>query len=400
MSEQKKIKQLPVFTTQGHAGQLTRESQYVFNYQTSDKDCEIALTMPLRANSYTGSILPGVLRQNLPEGFLYDWIKTHFGKVVKKLDDMAILGIAGRNTIGRVHCIDGADQATNASSESLNTLLTWKGTESLFAELSERFAALSGISGIQPKVLLSATDDTPETSKDVIEKVSMKERQFIIKSSGDDFPDLAENEHICMSIAAKAKLDVPRFWLSDNRKLFIVERFDVRQGQYLGFEDMTALMNKQNDEKYNGSYEQIAKAITLFASPEHKQSSLELLFATLALSILVRNGDAHLKNFGMLYTHPHTDDARLSPIYDIVTTTAYLPKDILALNLNKSKAWPTRQTLIEFGKAHCNLDHPEHIAERIADAAMEYRPDESSDIWQTMKPIIDLACFEYASKKT
>jgi serine/threonine-protein kinase HipA len=274
----------------------------------------------------------------------------------------------------------------------LNTLLTWKGTEGLFEELSERFAALSGVSGVQPKVLVSATDD------DVIEKVSMKEREFIIKSSGDDYPGLAENEFICMSIAAKAELDVPKCWLSDDRKLFIIERFDIEGDRYLGFEDMTALMNKQNAEKYNGSYEQIAKAINLFVTPAARQSSLESLFSTVALSVLLRNGDAHLKNFGLLYTHPQTLDVRLSPIYDVVTTTVYLPRDVLALKLDKSKAWPTKKQLVEFGKAYCNLDRPEQIAERIADAAMAYRPEEDSAIWQQMKPIINMACFEYAGQ--
>ncbi len=391
MTELKKIKQLPVLTSQGQAGELIRESQFVFNYTTQNPECEIALTMPLRAQSYAASILPGVLRQNLPEGYLLDWIKVHFGKVVTKLDDMAIMGISGRNTIGRVYCVEGEAPQSRSTHESLKSLLTWKGTESLFEELSERFAALSGVSGVQPKVLVSATDD------DVIEKVSMKEREFIVKASGDDYPGLAENEFICMSIAAKAGLDVPKCWLSDDRKLFIIERFDIDGDRYLGFEDMTALMNKQNDEKYNGSYEQIAKAINLFVTPELRQSSLESFFSTVALSVLLRNGDAHLKNFGLLYTNPQTHDVRLSPAYDIVTTTVYIPRDVLALKLDKSKGWPTKKQLVEFGKAHCNLDQPEQIAERIADAAMAFRPDEDSEIWQQMKPIIDNACFGYAA---
>jgi serine/threonine-protein kinase HipA len=391
MMEPKKIKQLPVLTTQGPAGELIRESQFVFNYTAQNPECEIALTMPLRSQSYAASILPGVLRQNLPEGYLLEWIKAHFGKVVTKLDDMAIMGISGRNTIGRVYCIEAGVPQARSTHESLKTLLTWKGTEGLFAELSERFAALSGVSGVQPKVLVSSIND------DVIEKVSMKEREFIIKSSGDDYPGLAENEFICMSIAAKAALDVPKCWLSDDRRLFVIERFDIEGDRYLGFEDMTALMNKQNAEKYNGSYEQIAKAVNLFVTPALRQSSLESLFSTVALSVLLRNGDAHLKNFGLLYTHPQSNDVRLAPIYDIVTTTVYLPRDVLALKLDKSKGWPSKKQLLEFGRVHCNLDHPDQIVERIADAAMVYRPDEDSEIWRQMKPVIDMACFEYAA---
>jgi serine/threonine-protein kinase HipA len=31
---------------------------------------------------------------------------------------------------------------------------------------------------------------------------------------------------------------------------------------------------------------------------------------SLVLSMMVRNGDAHLKNFGLLYTHPQTPESR------------------------------------------------------------------------------------------
>ncbi len=40
-----------------------------------------------------------------------------------------------------------------------------------------------------------------------------------------------------------------------------------------------------------------------------------------AVCSVERRGDAHLKNFGMLYTSP--SDVRLSPMFDVVTTTIY-----------------------------------------------------------------------------
>ena len=390
-----KIKRLNIHTSQGLSGELTRESQFVFNYRTSDPACEIALTMPLRQQSYTSNILPGVLRQNLPEGFLMDWIKEHFGKVTKT-DDMTILAISGREVIGRVSALqDGDHGEPKHAAESLKTLLTWKGTEDLFDHLAEQYALSSGISGIQPKVVVPVRADREQ---DVVEKISIKNRNVIIKSSGDDFPELAENEFICMSIAQSAGLDVPAFWLSEDKKLFIVERFDITGRDYLGFEDMTALMNKQNAEKYDSSYEMVAKAVDLFTSDTLKSQSLEGLFTSITLSILLRNGDAHLKNFGLLYTDPTSKDCRLSPIFDIVNTTAYIPRDTLALKLGGTKGWPMTKDLIEFGKIQCRVDRPELIIEKIATAASAYRPAESSDIWKKMKPEIDKACFGLSAK--
>ena len=235
-------------------------------------------------------------------------------------------------------------------------------------------------------------------TEDAADKATIKARQLIVKSSGADYAGLAENEFICMSVARQAGLSVPRFWLSENRKLFVVERFDYRpnpdapeDGGYLGFEDMTALMGRQTDEKYQGSYEQIAKAVTLFCSPAHVNASLAELFRSVALSVLLRNGDAHLKNFGLLYTHPGSDDCRLAPLYDVVNTTAYLPQDTLALKLGGSKAWPSRESLRRFGQDHCRVDRPDEIIDQLASAALEYRPPEDSAIWRHMRPEIEKA---------
>lgn len=384
-----KIKRLNILTSQGFAGELSRESQFVFNYRTDKPSCEIALTMPLRAQSYAANILPGVLRQNLPEGFLLEWIRERFGKMTK-MDNMTILAISGREVIGRVRSLQEGDHGTpKMPGEHLKTLLTWKGTEELFIHLAEQYAMASGISGVQPKVVVPVKTDH---GKDVIEKKSIKDRSVIVKSSGESYPFLAENEYFCMSIAKAAGLTVPNFWLSDDKNLFIVERFDISAEGYLGFEDMTALMNKQNHEKYEGSYEMVAKAVAMFASDAFVNPSLEQLFLTVVLSVLLRNGDAHLKNFGLLYTEPTSRDVRLSPLYDVVNTTAYIPGDTLALKLGGSKAWATTKDLIEFGKIHCRIDHPDQMIDRIATAAMEYRPPEVSDIWRRMAPEIEKGC--------
>ena len=56
----------------------------------------------------------------------------------------------------------------------------------------------------------------------------------------------------------------------------------------------------------------------------------EQSFGSLVLSVMVRNGDAHLKNFGVLYASPG-DTVALAPVYDVATTTAYIRKDAPAL---------------------------------------------------------------------
>ncbi len=51
------------------------------------------------------------------------------------------------------------------------------------------------------------------------------------------------------------------------------------------------------------------------------------------LNDVLRNGDAHMKNFGLLYDS--LEDARLAPVYDVLDTTLFLPEDIPALTLTQ-----------------------------------------------------------------
>lgn len=163
-----------------------------------------------------------------------------------------------------------------------------------------------------------------------------------------------------MSIARDAGLPVPPFYLSHNHKLFVMRRFDRdEQLNPLGFEDMTSLMGLSAEQKYTKSYAAIAKAVRVFCSAENQRSSLDQLFDSVALSCIVGNGDAHLKNFGVLYSDPVKSDARLAPAYDIVNTTAYIPEDTLALDLSGNKSmFAPRLGILEFART-CEIENPE-----------------------------------------
>lgn len=110
-------------------------------------------------------------------------------------------------------------------------------------------------------------------------------------------------------------------------------------------------------------------------------------------TMVLRNGDVHLKNFGLLYTHPRTDDIRLSPLYDIVNTTVYIPKDVPALKMAKTKQWPTRAQLIDFGYNHCQVDKPAEVIDRTIEAATSYQSEiETGEIWEKIRREIERGC--------
>jgi len=93
----------------------------------------------------------------------------------------------------------------------------------------------------------------------------------------------------------------------------------------------------------------IAQAVETYAG-EDSVVQLKKLFERVVLSCYLRDGDAHLKNFGMLYKHPAAS-RRLAPIYDVVCTDVYPELDgKMALKMHKSKTFPNDAELIAYGK--------------------------------------------------
>ncbi|SDP14451.1 serine/threonine-protein kinase HipA [Pseudomonas extremorientalis] len=149
---------------------------------------------------------------------------------------------------------------------------------------------------------------------------------------------------------------VPEVQLSQHGKFLVVKRFDISESAYLEFEDMCVLSGWGTAKKYDGSYQGCAKLIRSFVTPSRVTRTLEDFFLMVALSAGIQNGDAHLKNFGLLYENCAQDaDVWLAPAYDLVTTTVYNCNDIMGLLLGGSKAWPKRKMLVQFGRSSCGL---------------------------------------------
>ena len=402
-----RVKTLLLHTTQGDAGTLHRESQIVVRYNDSALDRPeraIALTMPTRPEGWTSNQLPPVLAMNLPEGFLLERVLDRYRKAMV-VDDMNLLAVTSTPSAGRVWAsvstssasanLKNGEDGESTRAMPLRDILAHPGTEDLFDELLIRFASAS-ISGVQPKVVVTEEPEAvPSVHRRVPDRASIKSPDLIVKSAGDRYPGLAENEFICMSLARATGLDVPEFWLSEDRKLFVIRRFDIAdQGGYLGFEDMAALMGKHPSKKYESSYADVARAIADFVAPAHVNASLDEFFRLLVLCCVVRNGDAHLKNFGVIYGDPASagQDARLAPVYDVVSTTVYLSNDVLALGLRGSRKWPDRHSLERFGAEACGVKNVGRVVEEVIERAMGYRyPDSGSEMWQKIRAHMEAA---------
>ncbi len=140
---------------------------------------------------------------------------------------------------------------------------------------------------------------------------------------------------------------IPELHLADDASVLVLDRFDLKaDGTYMGFEDACALLEHSSSEKYEDSYE--IRASKLFAVLRGNAQDMRQFFKSITLSMMVRNGDAHLKNFGVLYDDP-TKAIRLAPCYDVVTTTAiYVPNEDPALTIEWRKRWLDKKTLLKY----------------------------------------------------
>lgn len=361
-----------VWSDSRHAGKLDRYREYgsVFAYDPeAAPERAVSVTMPVQMVSWNQAhgLLP-IFEMNLPEGALREHLKLRFAKATGRFDDFDLLGIVGRTQIGRIrYSAWGQELNEDVPFQSIDAILRARRGGDLFDYLLETFAAHSGLSGVQPKVLIRGTESEAPSDG----TVSFRGATHIVKLwDAQHAPDLAANEFFCLSAAKAAGLPVPHFELSNDGAALVVERFDIRDRIYLGFEDFCVLNGYGTARKYDGSIEtRLFKRLREYGSGPELPRSLERLFRLVVLNCAVRNGDAHLKNFGILY-HEVDGPAELAPVYDIITTSAYIKQDRMALTLEGSTNWPTRRKLTELGqmRADLSLSTVEEIIEETADA--------------------------------
>jgi serine/threonine-protein kinase HipA len=348
----------------------------------------ISVTMPVRLASWDVRFgLAPIFEMNLPEGALRERLRLAFAKATGTFDDFDLLAVVGRSQVGRIRYTGQKEELReDVPFQSVDEILAKRRDGDLFRYLVEKFASFSGISGVQPKVLVRdetafATDLNEGKLEEGRLSQSHRGATHIVKLwEANEFPQLAANEYFCLRVAEKCGLDVPSYRLAEDAGALVIDRFDLRlDGTYRGFEDFCVLNAKRTDQKYSGSYEtSILKRFEQFSNSPHVYEDLEKLFALIALNCALRNGDAHLKNFGMVYDNV-LGEARLAPVYDVVTTAVYLPRDSMALTLNGSTRWPAAKDLQRLGETRAGgtparvRQRLEQIADAIRDTSVEVR---------------------------
>lgn len=207
---------------------------------------------------------------------------------------------------------------------------------------------------------------------------------WIVKLPDQRYEAVPENEFTMLSWAREAGIDVPRIELVDvasikglpeqfeemGGKALAIARFDRGPAESrIHIEDFAQVLGVGPGRKYgSANYETLARIIGEVSG----EADLDEFVRRLVFAIVTGNGDAHLKNWSLIY--PDGRNARLAPAYDLLSTVVYTPKDRLGLKLAGSKDYSTL-TIERFkrfaDKAQLDVERVTQIVEEFADRALD-----------------------------
>lgn len=275
--------------------------------------------------------LPPFFANLLPEEKLREAMEKHHAASVRPGNDFDLLAALGINLPGAVRALpsDGIPVPIGPAAD---------------AGKKARFS----LAGVQMK--LSVMKNTGKEGGITL-AVNDEQGQYIAKFPSLTHIGLSENEFAILALAEALGMDVPARELVDRSefagipeefntmstgKVLLVRRFDREaSGARVHMEDFAQVFGRYPSEKYTGAaYHNIAAALNSGVSFD---AAIEFV-RRLALTALTGNGDMHLKNWSLLYP----GDGRtptLSPVYDVLSTIPYIPKDGMALSLAGEKSF-------------------------------------------------------------
>lgn len=304
---------------------------YEFTYlEHVDPTLAVSLRMPTSQRSWRSRELFPAFQVSMPEGWLLHQVEDSLAAAGLQATPLRILEAVGVDMVGDLQFREQVPGEPSAAPAGVAGRVGGEG------ELPPRARQWPGISGGFPKTLRTRKGESG---------------YWIRKTDDEDHAGLSLIEYFGMRVSSAAGLPTPEVRLSDDAKSLWVRRFDVTpSGERLAFEDICSLMGLAASGKYDGSVERVVRAIKEIVAPHDVRQACETFYARYLLAAAIRNGDAHLKNFGFLY--PRGGTPEVAPVFDMLTMAAYAPRrndgdahDGMALMLRGSRRWPSRDDL-------------------------------------------------------
>ena len=205
---------------------------------------------------------------------------------------------------------------------------------------------------------------------------------YLVKPPSRDFEALPLVEAATMQVAQAAGIEVPEIRLvpasqidglpdlqafDTGEPFYAIRRFDRPESTTgearIHIEDFAQVFNLRPQQKYGQvNHEMIGRTLLRYAGG---LADLQEMARRMVFNVLMGNGDAHIKNWSLIYRDPTRP--RLAPAYDLVPTVAYMSRETsLALNIAGVKRFADI-TLDSFAAFLTRVG----IADQVLDSVME-----------------------------
>ena len=307
--------------------------KYSQDYLNAKEAAPISISLPLQKESFSAEATRSFFEALLPEGFsrkaVSGWIKAD------EDDYISLLRNLGKECIGAIQITD--DERISESGyipvekDELISLAREGATKSTEL-LAESHISLAGASG---KVGLYYD----ELQNKWYKPFGIAASTHILKQSHVRLDHLVVNEQLCMLTASKLNIEVPDSFIvntgtgNDDEILYATERFDrirrtdlkqVASPYRLHQEDFGQALGIPSEQKYEtenrGYLKKIFSLINNYSS-NPIEDGLKL-WDRVVFNYILGNTDAHIKNYGLLYSSD-LKSIRLSPAYDLICTRIY-----------------------------------------------------------------------------
>ena len=306
----------------------TDSGDLTFTYSADYLDAPsygISLSMPLNTESYTGSQVKAFFSGLLPEESVRDRLAKYLG--LSEKNPFALLEAVGGDCAGALALYPYGEQPPKAS-DDVEVLDNKRLHEVL--DLIKRRPMLAGDDGYRFS-LAGAQDKLAVGFKDgyVLLIKGGAPTTHILKPMIERVKDSAHNELFCMKLAKKAGIDVPEASLHvvGDTPYYLVERYDRQVGEdgvtmRIHQEDFCQVLGVAPEIKYEREGgPNIAACQEIIAKHAARPAADQIKLLNIVLfNYLVGNGDAHSKNFSLLYKGKKPE---LAPAYDLLSTAIY-----------------------------------------------------------------------------
>lgn len=313
----------------------------------------------------------GEWREDAPENFLENLLPE---SGAAKYAMMQAVGAKSQESFDLLENVDSAGALVFSRNDEMPTIASVPPAEATDDEIATRIAAVKrtpdswfvrnkgarfSLAGAQGKFSLSRVGDEWVWPNGAVPST------HILKPDG--IYDADEVEHATMMLSKMVGIETPESDIQEfnGQQTYIVERFDrrIENGMpvRLPMEDMVQALGLPSSEKYKVS---AVDTLTTLRKMDPSGRLGEEWLRRLAFNVAVDNCDAHARNYSVMPTSPDGESWKLSPAYDVMTTTV----------------WPglTDKLAMPFsGAEHASEVTPDHYA-RLADYC-GFDPDTARD---------------------